>query len=443
MTKYLPNTDSDRQEMLAAIRAESIEALFADIPKDVRFNGDLNLPKALSELEARRLLAGLAAKNAEAGKYACFLGAGTYDHYIPATVDHVISRSEFYSAYTPYQPEVSQGVLQSIFEYQTAICELTGLDVSNASMYDGATAMVEAVVMAEATNGRKRVVLGQSVHPEYRQTLKSYNAADRFDIAEVPFKDGVTDVAAAKAAITQETACVICQVPNFFGCIEDVQALAEAAHAAGALFIVVANPISLGLLEAPAAYGADIVCGEGQPMGNPMYYGGPHLGFFAAKEKLVRRMAGRIVGQTVDSRGQRAFVLTLQTREQHIRREKATSNICSNEALNALAALTYLCTLGKQGIKEVAEQCLAKAHYAHGQFKGKVKPAFKAPFFNEFVVKVDDPAKANARLLKDNILGGLDLGRFYPELKGHMLLAFTEKRTKAEIDALIDGLEGM
>lgn len=444
--RYTPHTDKDRQAMLASIGVKSIEELFADIPEEVRFKGRMNLPEAMSELELQKHMAALAQENAHAMSYVCFLGGGTYDHYIPAVVDHVISRSEFYTAYTPYQPEVSQAVLQTIYEYQTLICELTGMDVSNASMYDGASAVAEAAIMARATTNRNKVIIASTVHPEYRQTFKTYNTGLEMELVEVPYKNGITDPDDVKKLVDDRTACVIVQSPNFFGLIESPRSMVDAVHKVGAMLVVIADPISLGILEAPGKYGADIVMGEGQALGNPMSFGGPHLGFFATREKNARRIAGRVVGATVDNRGQRGFVLTLQTREQHIRREKATSNICSNEALNALAACVYLSTMGKQGIREVAELCMKKAHYAAKKIEatGKFKLAFDAPFFKEFTVKGDVcPDKVSAELAKHGILGGLNIGRWYPELKNHMSFAVTEKRSKEEIDDLAARLEGV
>ncbi|MGE5559802.1 MAG: aminomethyl-transferring glycine dehydrogenase subunit GcvPA [Chloroflexota bacterium] len=440
--KYLPNTDRDREQMLRAIGVGSVADLFADVPAQVRFKGQLNIPKALSEPELAAHMKRLASKNADA--YTCFLGGGAYDHYIPAVVDHVISRSEFYTAYTPYQPEISQGTLQAIFEYQTAICELTGMDVANASVYDGATAVAEAVMMAHATNNKKRVVMARSVHPDYRQTVRTYVAGLGLAVVEADVHDGLTCGASLGEQIDDDTTCVIVQSPNFFGNIEDMAKFAELAHAHGALFVAVVDPISLGLLKAPGHYGADIVCGEGQALGNPMAFGGPYLGFFATKTALVRRMPGRLVGETVDNRGQRGFVLTLQTREQHIRREKATSNICSNEALCALAALVYMSTMGRKGMKEVAELSAAKAHYARERIANidGWSAAFTAPFFKEFVVKA--PVNGDVvqkHLLSKKMLGGTDLGRWYPELKNHLLFAVTEKRSRGEIDALVAALE--
>ncbi len=444
--KYLPNTDEDRQEMLAAIGARSVEDLFNDVPKEVKFKGQLKLPAAMSEPELLAHLSKLAAKNGDANDYACFLGGGVYDHFIPSTVAAVLSRNEFYTAYTPYQPEVSQGVLQSIFEYQTVICQITGMDVSQASMYDAGTAVAEAALMACAVTGRKEIVISEAVHPEYRAVLQTYIQAQDVKVHVAPAKDGQTDPEKLAALVNDQTAGVIIQNPNFFGCLEPVEEIEKIAHAKGALYVVDVDPISLGVLKAPGDYGADIVCGEGQPLGNPMSFGGPYLGFFAAKEKFVRRMAGRIIGQTLDVRGQRAWVLTLQTREQHIRREKATSNICSNEALNALAALVYLVTMGKQGLHEVAQLSLQKAHYAAKRITAQngYELAFKAPFFKEFAVKTPvAPEKISAELAKKGILPGLDLAKFYPAYKNHLLVAVTERRTKDEIDALAAGLGGL
>ena len=444
--RFSPHTEADRKAMLASIGVKSIGDLFADIPKEVLFKGSMNIPEAMSELELQKFMGDLAAKNANATTHVCFLGGGTYDHFIPALVDHVISRSEFYTAYTPYQPEVSQAVLQTIYEYQTLICELTGMDVSNASMYDGASAVAEAAIMARATTGRNKVLVAKSMHPEYRQTLNTYNQGLEMEVAELPYKDGVTDPDDVKKALDDKTACLIVQSPNFFGCIESPQKMVDAVHAVGAMLVVIADPISLGILESPGNYGADIVMGEGQALGNPMGYGGPHLGFFATRDKMARRMAGRIVGATVDNRGQRGFVLTLQTREQHIRREKATSNICSNEALCALAACVYLSTMGKQGMREVAELCAKKAHYAAKKIEatGRFRLAFNAPFFKEFTVKGDvRPCKVQSELAGHGILGGLDVGHWYPELKNHMSFAVTEKRSKCEIDNLAVRLEGV
>ena len=443
---YLPHTDEDRRAMLAAIGVGETEELFADVPAELRLGRPLALPGALAEHELARHMRTLAGKSANLDEYACFLGAGAYDHYIPSVVDHVISRSEFYTAYTQYQPEISQGYLQALWEYQSMICEITGLDVANASLYDGATAMAEAAMAAAGATGRSEIVVPRAVHPHYRTLLGTYAIDRGLVIREAPFANGVTDGDGLGGMVGPATAAVILQTPNFFGCLEDIKAAADIAHASGALLIVAADPISLGILEAPGALGADIVVGEGQPLGLSVSFGGPYLGFFATTEKLMRKMPGRIVGQTTDFEGTRGFVLTLQAREQHIRRDKATSNICSNEALCALSAAVYLSAVGKEGFREVAELCLKKAHYAHGELtKGKgAARVFAAPFFKEFVVRCAKPvAEINTALLAEGIIGGLDLGRYYPELEGCMLVCVTEKRTKAEIDRLVRIVEAI
>lgn len=441
---YIPNTDREREEMLSSIGVSSIDDLFSDIPDNVKFNGRLNLPEAMSELEVKRHMTALAESNADAGHYTYFIGGGIYDHYIPSAVSHITGRSEFYTAYTPYQPEISQGTLQAIFEYQTMICNLTGMYVSNASMYDGASALAEAGLMAVKIKDKGKILVSRSVHPEYRRVLRTYTAGMDIEIAEVDFKDGTTDMEDLKAKIEGCDGLIV-QNPNFFGCLEDMETLSSVAHDAGALFISVVDPISLGVLRAPGEYGADIVCGDGQALGNPMNFGGPHLGFLATKEEFVRYMPGRIVGQTVDNTGNTGYVLTLQTREQHIRREKATSNICSNQALCALAATVYLSLMGKKGIKEVGEQCLAKSHYLAGELnKAGFGLAFDKPFFKELVIRLDKDVSAVIEdLLKKKIIAGIDLSRFYPELKGYMMIAVTEKRTKQEMDELVAGLEGL
>ena len=440
---YLPHTAEDRQEMLAAIGVQSPIDLFADIPEKIRLHRALNLPAPLSEPELAKYFQKMAAANVNLQEYACFLGAGAYDHFIPSTVDHVLRRSEFYTAYTQYQPEISQGYLQALWEYQSMICEITGMPVANASMYDGATAMAEAAILACHATNRNEILVARSVHPHYREVLATYALDFGFAIKEIAFSDGVTSKEDLAGMISKATATVIIQNPNFFGSVEDLSALIEVTHGAGALFVTVADPIALGVLEAPGTLGSDMVVGEGQPLGLAIAFGGPYLGFFAASSKLMRKLPGRIVGQTVDRDGKRGFVLTLQAREQHIRREKATSNICSNEALCALAVSVYLATMGKEGYAETAEQCLQKAHYAYNEIikAGAAQAAFGAPFFQEFVVKVNKPvAEINEKLLQQKMIGGLDLGQYYPELAGHMLLCVTENRTKVEIDALVAGL---
>ncbi len=431
--------------MLAAIGVKDISELFADIAESTRLRRELDLPKPLAESELRAHLGSLAGANATVNDFTCFLGGGAYDHYIPSVIPHVIMRNEFYTAYTPYQPEVSQGTLQSIYEYQTMIAELTGMDVANASMYDGASAAAEGILLAMATNRRSQVVISRGVHPETRTVCHTYTVGQGVKFAEAPLTaEGTTDPAALASMVTDKTTCVIVQYPNFFGAIEPLADLAQAAHGKGALLVVVANPVALAVLKPPGEFGADVVCGEGQPLGIPLSFGGPYLGFFACLEKFQRRMAGRLSGMTVDTRGQRAYVLTLQTREQHIRREKATSNICSNEALCALAACTYMSVMGKQGMREVASQCIQKAHYAFERIAALpgFEPAFHSPFFNEFVFKTPvAPAQLQRALFERKILGPLDVGAFYPEYQGLAMFAVTEKRTRGEIDALVSALE--
>lgn len=443
---YLPHTEADRRSMLDAIGVQSAKDLFADIPEDIRLNRPLHLPESMAEPDLARHLQRLAASNANLQEYTCFLGAGAYDHYIPSTVDHVIRRSEFYTAYTQYQPEISQGYLQALWEYQSMICEITGMPVANASMYDGGTAMAEAAMMACGATRRNEIVVAKTVHPHYRTVLATYAVDLQLRITEAGYADGLTDKEQLEQAISGSTAAVIIQSPNFFGSIEDVKKLAEIAHAKGAYLIAAVDPVSLGILEPPGRLGADIVIGEGQPLGLPVAFGGPYLGFFAATEKLMRKMPGRIVGQTVDHEGNRGFVLTLQAREQHIRREKATSNICSNEALCALTAAVYLSTVGRQGFHKVAELSLQKAHYAYNELtrSNLCRKAFNAPFFKEFVVQLNKPVKdINHALFAEKIIGGLDLGKYYPELANCMLLCVTENRTKEEIDRLVNRMEAL
>ena len=436
---YLPHTSEDRKEMLAAIGVNAVDDLFADIPADLRLNRQLELPEAMSEPELAAHLAALAGRNASIADYACFLGAGAYDHYIPSVVDHVLRRSEFYTAYTQYQPEISQGYLQALWEYQSLICEITGMAVANASLYDGGTGLAEAAMMAAGATGRTKLLVAKAVHPYYRTILSTYAIDRGYTISEIGCQDGQIDLQELQSTLDKTVAAVLLQTPNFFGCVEDVKVISGMAHEQGALMITAVDPISLGLLEAPGKLGVDIVVGEGQSLGIPMSFGGPYLGFFATTEKLMRKMPGRIVGQTTDNEGKRGFVLTLQAREQHIRREKATSNICSNEALCALAAAVYLNTVGKEGFKQVANLSLQKAHFAYKQLTAVTgcQAVFKAPFFKEFVVRLNKPVdEINKQLLHDKIIGGLNLGNYYPELAGCMLIAVTEKRSREEIDRL-------
>ena len=444
--RYLPQTDQDKREMLEALGISSVEELFADIPEEVRFKGELQIPPALSEPELVKYFTGLSNQNVNFSTHINFLGAGVYQHYIPSTVNHMLLRGEFFTAYTPYQPEISQGELQAIFEYQTMVCELTGMEVANSSMYDGATSLAEAAMMAAGHTGKKKVIVSRAVHPESRGVLASYAHGQGVELVEVGLTaDGVTDMDALQNLIDETTAAVVVQYPNFFGNVEDLAALEPIIHGKGALMIVSANPLALGILEAPGKLGADIVAGDMQPFGIPASFGGPHCGYFATTSKLMRKMPGRIVGQTKDENGKRGFVLTLQAREQHIRREKATSNICSNQALLALAASITLTALGKQGVQEMAMMNLQKAHYAKKALQAKgFDVLFDSPFFHEFAVKLTKPvAEVNKELLKAGIIGGYDLGIDYPEFAGHMLLAVTELRTKDEIDTLVRELEAI
>ncbi len=443
---YLPHTDEDRQNMLSKIGVDSMEKLLQDIPENLRLDRPLDLPKALDERSILKLLQNTAAKNANFNNYTYFLGAGMYDHYIPVVVDSIISRSEFYTAYTQYQPEVAQGYLQALWEYQSMICALTGMQVANASMYDGSTAMAEAAMMAVGHTKRKKVVISSTVHPHYQSVLNAYMIDLDVEVDIANYSDGTTDIEKLQTQLNKDVAAVIIQTPNFFGSIEDVKKMSDLAHQSGIVVIVVTDPISLALLEAPGKLGADIVVGEGQPLGISASFGGPGVGFFATTSIFMRKMPGRIVGQTVDDKGRRGFVLTLQAREQHIRREKATSNICSNQALCALAAAVYLSTVGKEGLVQIADLNLQKAHYAYEQItalKG-FDGMFSAPFFKEFVIKMPKNIDViNKELLKHNIVGGLDLGRYYKELKDCMLICVTENRTKEEIDTLVQVLGGL
>lgn len=444
MHRYIPNTNEDRKKMLDSIGVNSIDDLFDDIPKELQLNRELDLGDSLTEIEVTKHMRALGKKNVSTDDLVCFLGAGAYDHYIPSIIKHITSRSEFYTAYTPYQPEISQGTLQVIFEYQTMICNLTGMDVSNASMYDGPTACAEAAIMATVSTRRNSIVVSKSVHPEVRKVLKTYMEFRDIEVIEVDTNNGVTDIEKLKSVIDKKTAGVIVQSPNFFGIVEDLSEVEKITHENKAMLIDYVDLISLGILKKPGELGADIVVGDGQALGNGLNFGGPYLGFLATKSKLARKIPGRVVGQTVDVDGKRAFVLTLQAREQHIRRYKATSNICSNQALNALISAIYMITIGKQGLREVAEQSLQKAHYAFKEMtkSGKYKPLFNKPFFNEFAVTCNtDNTKVNEKLLENNILGGFELDKEYEELNNGLLFCVTEKRTKEEIDKLVEIME--
>jgi glycine dehydrogenase subunit 1 len=439
--KYLPMTAADRDAMLRVAGREHLDELFAEIPAEVRLRRPLALPPALADGELLTHLRDLSERNGHADRLACFLGGGAYDHVIPSVVWHLAGRSEFYTAYTPYQAEIMQGELQAGYEYQSMLCELTGMDVANASMYDGASAVGEAAVMARDLTRRDEIVVSTAVHPHYRETLRTFVRHLGMVVRDVPYHEGVTAPGHVRDLAGDRTAAVIVQTPNVFGCIEDGARLAAAAHDAGALLIVaVAEPISMGLLQPPGAFGADIVAGEGQALGNHLSFGGPYLGMLATRDAYVRRMPGRLVGVTTDHRGRRGFVLTLQTREQHIRREKATSNICTNEALNALAAAVYMAALGKTGLRRVAEVNARRAHYARERLTALpgIRSGFAAPTFNEFVLRTSvAPEELNARLRPHGILGGLALHRWYPELEDGWLICVTEARSRAQIDRLV------
>ena len=444
---YVPHTERERSDMLAAIGLASMEDLFADVPAQVRFPV-LDLPPPASELDLAREMQALAARNVAVDPGLSFLGAGTYHHFRPATVDYVLSRGEFYTSYTQYQPEASQGFLQALFEYQSMICQLTGMEVSNASHYDGATALAEAVLLAlnVASGKRNKIVLSPAVHPQYRAVVRTYlRGTHAATIAGD--QDGAADLDRLRALLDQETAALVIQNPNFLGQCEAIDGLADAVHRAGALLIVVTDPVALGLLQPPGAYGADVVVADGQSLGIPPSFGGPHLGIFASRMTHVRRLSGHLVGETVDADGRRGYVLTLATREQHIRRARATSNICTNSAVCALAAATYLATMGKRGLRQVAELCFHKSHYAAaeiGKLKGfAINPqAPTQPFFKEFVVRLPGPAAdINKRLrTQHGIVGGYDLGNDDPQLKNHMLIAVTEINTRESIDRLVAAL---
>ncbi len=435
--KFTPNPPAVVEEMLASIGLNNLDQLFLDIKDDLKQTNQHEFVKnGLSEMEIRDHMKKLAARNTNLDEYPSFLGAGAYDHYIPAVMEQLMWRSEFYTAYTPYQPEISQGILQSIFEYQTLICNLTGMDVSNASMYDGGSALAEACSLACLHTRKRKVLVPDTVHPEYIEILKTYAVSGAMEIIIVPGSEGVYEPAVFSSMIDQDTAAVVIQQPNFFGNLEEIVQIGEAIHMKKGLLIMAVDPISLAILKSPGELGADIVVGEGQSLGNSLSFGGPYLGFMAATNKFLRKIPGRIVGQTVDTRGNRAFVLTLQAREQHIRREKASSNICSNQALNALAASIYLTAVGSQGIRDIAMRCHQLACFAQTELEKRgVQLLFDKPFFKEFAVKLNDPAAMNRRLLENGIIGGY-------ELPGAMLLAFTEKRNRAEIERLARVLGG-
>ncbi|NLN19193.1 MAG: aminomethyl-transferring glycine dehydrogenase subunit GcvPA [Firmicutes bacterium] len=438
--KYIPTTPEEEAKMLAEIGINSIEELFEDIPEEVRFRGRLNLPEAMSEAELIKHMRELASRNADLETYTCFMGGGVYDRLVPAALAKLVGRAEFVTTYTPYQAEVSQGVLQSIYEFQSLICLLTGLDVANASVYDGATACAEAALMACAHTRRNTILLAEGLHPEYRLVVETYLRPQGLTTITVPMRNGRLDMEALRDHLSKDAAGLIIQQPNFFGCLEEVDPVGQAVHEAGGLYIACVDPVSLAVLKSPGGYNADIAVGEGQPLGNAPGFGGPHVGFMATKKELIRRLPGRIVGATVDTEGRRGYVLTLQAREQHIRRERATSNICSNQALNALTAAIFLALVGRQGLKDIAVQSLQKAHYAYRRLceLPGFEPVFDAPFFQEFTLAVDqDVEKLNELLLKEKIIGGLPLSRFDSRYKNWALFCVTEARTREEIDRLV------
>lgn len=438
--RYIPLTEKDKQEMLQTIGAKSIGELFGDVPSDILLNRDLNIAEGEAETTLLRRLNRIASKNITKETHTSFLGAGVYDHYAPSVVDAMISRSEFYTAYTPYQPEISQGELQAIFEFQTLICELTDMDVANSSMYDGMTSFAEACILAFSQTKKNKIVVSKGLHYQALQVLHTYaKTRKEFEVVEIDLDGTVTDLKKLEAAVDDETAAVAVQYPNFYGSIEDLEKIHSFIEEKKALFIVYANPLALGLLTPPGSFGADIVVGDTQPFGIPAQFGGPHCGYFATTKKLMRKVPGRLVGQTQDDEGNRGFVLTLQAREQHIRRDKATSNICSNQALNALASSIAMSALGKQGIYDIAVQNIEHANYAKQQFIKKGFEVLDGTSFNEFVVKFDKPIQqVNEELVKYNIIGGFDLGVVSDDFKNHMLIAVIELRTKDEIDTFVE-----
>jgi len=443
---YIPISPKERDAMLDTIGVKSLDDLFNVVPAKHRFP-NLNLPPALTEMEAMDELSGLSQANENVREdLVSFLGAGMYNHYIPSVVDHILRRGEFYTAYTPYQPEISQGTLQAIFEYQSLMAALTGMDVSNASHYDGATATAEAVSLAHAQfrGKRKKVVISPTVHPQYRAVIRTYIQGFDIELAgDDPNADLDSNPAELAALVDNNTSLLIVQYPDFFGRVYDFTKLIETAHAQGALVCVVANPTALAMFKTPGSMGADIVVGDGQPLGIPMWYGGPSVGFFTTRKNMVHKMAGRLVGETVDNKGQRAYVLTLTAREQHIKRERATSNICTNQGLIALGTAVYLSVLGKKGLRQVADLCYQKAHYAAAELS-KIPGmglCFTEPFFHEFALCVNRPVdEVNAHLLDHGIIGGYDLGQDYPALKDHMLVAVTEMNSKEDIDMFVEVL---
>lgn len=441
---YILNTDQDVKEMLSAIGVNSLEELYAQLPLQIKLNKPLNLPSGLSEDKTKKILEVLSKKNIPIKEFNSFMGAGCYDHYIPSALGALISRAEFLTAYTPYQAEISQGILQAIYEYQTYICLLTGMDVTNASLFDGASSLAESVLMSLRLTRRKKIIISAAVHPEYRKVLQTYLSGRRFSIKEINFgKNGLTDVRAIGSLIDNDTACFAFQSPNFFGCIEDAKAIASLAKEKGALSVLVTSPLTLAILKEPNGLGIDIVCGDGQTLGGNLNLGGPSFGFLAAKSEYLRQLPGRIVGKTVDKEGKPAYCLTLQAREQHIRRQNATSNICSNQSLNAILAAIYLSLMGKDGIEKAALYSLNLTHYFYGRLKEieAITFPFSAPFFNEFIWQIKGAKKNINKLYRKKIIAGFYLGDSYRELKDCILSCCTEKKTKEEIDGFIEALK--
>lgn len=436
---YVPNTDNDRKVMFDAIGVEKFEDLISNIPDEIKLKHDLNLPPQLSELEALELLKSYSAKNISTDSHICFMGGGAYDHFIPAMVGSVLERPEFKTAYTPYQAEVSQGTLQAMYEYQSCITSLTGMDISNASQYDAGSALAEACMMAQSQNHRNEVIFAGTINPNYVTVAHTITQGLGLNFKTVKNADGICDLNSLKSTITDQTSAVVVSQPNFLGSLEEVKKIEEICHSVGAMYIVVVNPLSLGLLEAPGKYNADIALGEGQPLGIPLNFGGPYLGFFAIKKEYLRKMPGRVCGVTEDNRGNRAFVLTLQTREQQIKREKATSNICTNQGLMMLASTVYMETMGKEGIRETSEQAFHKAHYLAQKISEipGYSLANNNPFFNEFLIKTPVPAcKIISEGIKNGFLPGINVNEFVPENDG-LLIAVTEKRSKDQMDKFI------
>ena len=438
---YTPNTESDIKLMLKEIGVNSIEDLLVDIPEGLLCK-QINIPTGMSEMELKHSLKSLSDKNANLNKYTSYLGAGAYEHFVPSVVDHLSSRGEFYTCYTPYQPEVSQGTLQGIYEFQSMMCELLAMDIVNASMYDGSSALAEAAVLAIRHKQKKNVLVSKTVHPEYREVLSTYLQELDVKLIEIEMENGITSVSDLESRIDNNTACVLIQTPNFFGCLEETEELVELTHKNEALFVACVNPMSLGIIKPPGEYDADIAVGDIQALGNYINYGGPHAGFFAVNKEFMRKMPGRLAGATTDTKSRRAFTLTLQTREQHIRRAKATSNICTNQQLLALRTCIYLSTLGKAGMIDIGNLNIHKSHYAMDRLceLDGIEPLLNKPFFNEFAIKISDNCKIeelSRHLFESGIIGGLDLSHFYPDINNAMLLCVTETRSKEDIDELV------